>query len=125
MTLLKSDSPIQKRQIVNLQIINEDVAEGADIATDKLEDEALFEWNTNKVTSISSSSTDVQYPSAKLLFDQLAGKANVIGWGAKLSSVDAGTLTNMSMDDDYLYICVATGIATEARWKKALLFESL
>jgi len=28
----------------------------------------------NKVTSISGSSTDVQYPSAKLLFDQLAGK---------------------------------------------------
>jgi hypothetical protein len=125
MTLLKSDSPIQKRQIVNLQIINEDIAEGADIATDKLEDASLFEWNTNKVTSISSESTDIEYPSAKLLFSQLAGKANAIGWGARTSSNDAGTLTDMSLDDDYLYVCVFTGIAGEARWKKALLFESL
>jgi hypothetical protein len=33
-----------------------------------------FELLTNKVTSISGASTDVQYPSAKLLYDQLALK---------------------------------------------------
>ena len=32
------------------------------------------ENNANKVTSISGSSTDIQYPSAKLVYDQLAGK---------------------------------------------------
>jgi len=32
------------------------------------------ESNTNKVSSISSSSTDVQYPTAKLVYDQLALK---------------------------------------------------
>jgi hypothetical protein len=31
-----------------------------------------YETNTNKVTSISALSTDIQYPSAKLLYDQLA-----------------------------------------------------
>lgn len=36
--------------------------------------ESSIEQNTNKVTSLSSSSTDVQYPSAKLLYDQLASK---------------------------------------------------
>lgn len=34
------------------------------------------ENKTNKVTSLSSSSTDTQYPSAKLLYDQLALKQN-------------------------------------------------
>lgn len=34
------------------------------------------ETTSNKVTSISSSSTDTQYPSAKLLYDQLALKQN-------------------------------------------------
>lgn len=34
------------------------------------------ESTTNKVTSISSSSTDTQYPSAKLLYDQLQLKTN-------------------------------------------------
>lgn len=33
----------------------------------------------NKVTSLSGSSTDVQYPSAKLTYDQLALKANLAG----------------------------------------------
>lgn len=33
-----------------------------------------YEVTSNKVTSISGSSTDTQYPSAKLLYDQLAGK---------------------------------------------------
>ena len=36
----------------------------------------IYESLTNKVTSISGSSTDVQYPSAKLLYDQLALKSN-------------------------------------------------
>ena len=36
-----------------------------------------IESNDNKVASISSSSTDNQYPSAKLLYDQLALKANL------------------------------------------------
>jgi hypothetical protein len=37
----------------------------------------LKEDKTNKVTSISSGSTDVQYPSAKLTYDQLALKAPI------------------------------------------------
>ena len=36
------------------------------------------EDQANKVTSISISSTDVQYPSAKLLYDQLAGKQGTL-----------------------------------------------
>jgi len=42
MTQLKSDSPIQKRQIVNLQIIDDDVASAAGIVTSKLADGYLF-----------------------------------------------------------------------------------
>lgn len=40
--------------------------------------DAGFELSSNKVTSISGSSTDVQYPSAKLLYDQLALKLSTI-----------------------------------------------
>lgn len=38
---------------------------------------SLKEDLSNKVTSLSGSSTDVQYPSAKLAYDQLALKANI------------------------------------------------
>lgn len=41
----------------------------------------------NKVTSISGSSTDVQYPSAKLLYDQLALKAALAGSTGQAFSV--------------------------------------
>jgi hypothetical protein len=37
-----------------------------------------YELSTNKVTSISGASTDTQYPSAKLVYDQLALKAALI-----------------------------------------------
>lgn len=36
---------------------------------------------TNKVTSLSGASTDVQYPSAKLVYDQLAGKQAALTFG--------------------------------------------
>jgi len=47
-----------------------------------------------------------------------------IGSGAKYSSTDAGTLNQLSLDDDYLYICVETGTAGSAKWKKTPLFLS-
>lgn len=47
---------------------------------------ALKEDVSNKVTSISGSSTDTQYPSAKLLYDQLATKQATINSGNKLSA---------------------------------------
>jgi hypothetical protein len=40
------------------------------------QDISYKEDTENKVIAISSSSTDIQYPSAKLLYDQLALKAN-------------------------------------------------
>lgn len=41
----------------------------------------------NKVTSISSSSTDTQYPSAKLLYDKLVIENNYLGTGVKSGCV--------------------------------------
>lgn len=42
---------------------------------------AAKENSSNKVTSLSASSTDVQYPSAKLVYDQLAGKQAALTFG--------------------------------------------
>jgi len=47
-----------------------------------------------------------------------------ITWGSKYSSSDAGTVGQRSIDDDYLYICVATGGAGAATWKKTALMQS-
>jgi hypothetical protein len=47
-----------------------------------------------------------------------------ITWGSKYSSSDAGTVGQRSIDDDYLYICVATGGAGAATWKKIALTQS-
>lgn len=43
------------------------------------------EVTTNKVTSLSSTSTDTQYPSAKCVYDGLAGKQSTIDSSHKLS----------------------------------------
>ena len=57
---------------------------------------ALKENLSNKVTSLSGSSTNDQYPSAKLVYDQLATKQAVINSGNKLSAdyVDDTSTTN-------------------------------
>lgn len=44
-----------------------------------------------------------------------------IEFGSKSSSMDAGTLFDMSIDDDYLYVCVVTGDSGEAKWKQTPL----
>jgi len=52
------------------------------------------ENTSNKVTSISSSSTDTQYPSAKLLYDQLQLKQNSASLAAVATSGDYNDLDN-------------------------------
>jgi len=59
-------------------------------------------------------------PGDKSRYDNFVGMS--VGWGAKATGVDAGTLWQMSIDDDYLYICVYTGIVGVARWKKFVGF---
>ena len=50
------------------------------------------EDTSNKVTSISSSSTDTQYPSAKLLYDQLALKQGNLTAGSNIT-ISNGTIS--------------------------------
>jgi len=52
------------------------------------------------------------------------GPAWTFDTGAKYSSTDEGTFGDASIDDDYLYICVETGTAGNAKWKKTPLFLS-
>lgn len=67
------------------------------------------ESNTNKVTSISSSSTDVQYPSAKLLFDKSI-KENI--------NIIADTVNStVNIDTDTSLIWYFTTAAT-ANWTR-------
>lgn len=44
--------------------------------------------------------------------------------GEKSSLIDAGTKGDISITDDYLYVCVVTGDAGEAVWKKTILFQT-
>ena len=44
-----------------------------------------------------------------------------IGFGSKYSATDQGQLLEMSIDDDFLYICVQAGEAGNASWKRAPL----
>ena len=56
-------------------------------------DTSTLESTGNKVTSLSSSSTDTQYPSAKCVYDELIEKANVITIGSSMPS--GGFLPNV------------------------------
>lgn len=49
---------------------------------------------------------------------------NTVSYGSKSSAVDAGTLGELSVDDDYLYICVVAGGAGSATWKRLALMIS-
>ena len=49
---------------------------------------------------------------------------NSIFAGVKLSSIDAGDVGDMSITDDYLYICVLSGTAGNAIWKRIPLFAT-
>jgi len=44
--------------------------------------------------------------------------------GDKSSALDAGTFKQMSLGDDYLYICTQTGTVGNAVWKKTPLFKA-
>ena len=56
---------------------------------------------TNKVTSISGSSTDAEYPSAKLLYDQLALKQGSLGFTAENVANKVTSISGSSTDAEY------------------------
>lgn len=45
-------------------------------------------------------------------------EAQTLTYATKSSAIDEGEMGQMSYDDDWLYICVETGIAGSAKWKK-------
>jgi len=47
-----------------------------------------------------------------------------VGLGEKKTGVDAGVCPSFSFTDDYLYVCVKSGDANTAIWKKTLLFQT-
>ena len=59
------------------------------------------ESTSNKVTSISSSSTDIEYPSAKLVYDQLATKQASLGYTAENSANKVTSISSSSTDTEY------------------------
>jgi len=91
---------IEKDQIENLQITDEDVAEGAAIATSKLADGDDFERKSNKVTSLNEQSTNVQFVGAKLMFDELGKKENA----GVAAALDASVLSTAKSYADYLVV---------------------
>jgi hypothetical protein len=48
---------------------------------------------------------------------------SLVGWGAKSSATDPGALFEMSVTDDYLFVCVRAGEAGSAVWKRTILFK--
>ncbi len=52
--------------------------------------------------------------------------ASKVTWmtGVKSSAIDAGNVGEMSIENDYIYVCVQTGVAGSAIWKKAVLFAT-
>jgi hypothetical protein len=55
---------------------------------------------------------------------QRLDKALIWGEGDKYSATDAGKLGEVSLTDDYVYLCVKEGTAGNAIWKKSPMFKS-
>jgi hypothetical protein len=49
---------------------------------------------------------------------QAATATFYVPYGSKQSSIDAGQVGELSVDDDYMYVCVISGGAGSATWKK-------
>ena len=47
-----------------------------------------------------------------------------IGYGEKKTGIDSGEEFELSLTDDYLYICVTPGEIGVAIWKKVVLFQT-
>lgn len=50
--------------------------------------------------------------------DVITHSLNLIGYGTKKTGIDGGSLGQLYFDDDYLYVCVKSGEAPTAVWKK-------
>ena len=72
---------------------------GGDFSSDAHYSSDDYELLSNKVTSISSSSTNTQYPTAKLLYDKLSTKQNQAT--SSTTDITAGT-TTLATGDMYL-----------------------
>lgn len=57
----------------------------------KTQADGKYEVKSNKVTSLSGTSTDIQYPSAKLTYDQLALKENLVNKVTSISGASTNT----------------------------------
>lgn len=57
-------------------------------------------------------------------YDTSEADEGIIGYGSKYSATHAGRLKQMSIDDDYLYICVSAGQPGYARWKRVALSQT-
>ena len=50
--------------------------------------------------------------------------SGLIPEGEKSSAIHAGTFGEMSLSDDYLFLCVKTGTAGNAIWKRTILHQT-
>lgn len=57
------------------------------------------------------------------LLHDLPSIPDFISYGTKQSAVHAGDLFDVSVDDDYLYICVSGGTAGNAIWKRTSIIK--
>lgn len=83
--------------------------------TDKAVNITGKENTSNKVTSLSSSSTDTQYPSAKLVYDQLATKQDVIDSSHKINADNVDDTNSTHKFTTASDITKLAGIATGAQ----------
>jgi hypothetical protein len=55
----------------------------------------------------------------------LLNLSNNFGNGVRITGTDSGTFGDISITDDYVYVCVQTGTNLTAIWKKIVAFQSI
>ena len=81
--------------------------------------EEKLTWQTNTAFQIDFTMYGDNGCATTVTTGTVVGSNHYFGsYGAKSSAVDAGTKGDTSYDDDYLYVCVKTGVAGAATWKK-------
>ena len=61
------------------------------------------------------------FTNAEILNIKNSFSSGNIGYGTKVTGVDPGSLFQLSIDDDFLYVCVIGGIVPTAVWKRVAL----
>ena len=85
------------RHAVYGEEVREGIASALELSMNTQQSVAGKEDSSNKVTTVNSNSTDIEYPSAKAVYDALKNKLSSAAGAVKTANIDTGAVTEVKL----------------------------